>query len=77
MQVPFVDLQAQHRDLEPELSAAIQDVLREGHFVLGEAVERFEAQFAQFIGTKHAIGVGSGLAAIELALRAHGRQHGR
>jgi dTDP-4-amino-4,6-dideoxygalactose transaminase len=41
-----------------------------GDFILGAAVERFEAEYAAFIGTRHAIGVGTGLSAIELALRA-------
>jgi dTDP-4-amino-4,6-dideoxygalactose transaminase len=36
------------------------------------AVEQFEAEFAAFIGTRHAVAVGTGLAAIELALRAFG-----
>ena len=50
----------------------MQHVLQTGHFVLGEEVERFESDFARFIGVRHAIGVGTGLAAIELALAAHG-----
>jgi dTDP-4-amino-4,6-dideoxygalactose transaminase len=72
MQVPFVDLQIQHRELSVELHAAIDGVLGSGHFILGEAVDRFESAFARYVGARHAVGVGSGLSAIELALEAHG-----
>lgn len=72
MRVPFVDLQAQHRDIGSELTSAVHGVIDRGDFILGAAVERFESQYADYIGVKHAVGVGSGLAALELALRAHG-----
>jgi dTDP-4-amino-4,6-dideoxygalactose transaminase len=70
--VPFVDLRAQHAGLAADIQAAVQQVFERGDFILGAAVERFEAEFAAFIGTRHAIGVGTGLAAIELALRGFG-----
>lgn len=72
MRVPFVDLQIQHQRLRDELDARVQEVVTRGDFVLGAAVERFETSFAEYLGVKHAIGVGTGLDAIELALRAHG-----
>ena len=72
MRVPFVDLQAHHEPLRAELDAAVAAVGRRGDFILGAAVEAFERQFAGFIGTRHAVGVASGLSAIELALRAYG-----
>jgi dTDP-4-amino-4,6-dideoxygalactose transaminase len=68
--VAFVDLRAQTRALQPALMAAIEEVLRRGDFVLGDALERFEEEFAAFCGTSHAVGVDSGLSALELALRA-------
>ena len=71
-QVPFVDLQAQHATIAAEVQAAIRDVLERADFILGEEVGRFEEEFARYIGTRHAVGVGSGLAALELALRAYG-----
>jgi dTDP-4-amino-4,6-dideoxygalactose transaminase len=71
MEVPFVDLQAQHREIGPAINLAIEEVLTRCDFILGASVERFEADFARFIGTRHAVGVGSGLDALELALRAH------
>jgi dTDP-4-amino-4,6-dideoxygalactose transaminase len=72
MHVPFVDLQAHHAAIRAEVDRAVRAVLDRGDFILGGEVERFEAEYAAFIGTRHAIGVGTGLAAIELALRAFG-----
>jgi dTDP-4-amino-4,6-dideoxygalactose transaminase len=72
MRVPLVDLQAQHHEIGAEIGAAIEGVVARGDFILGTAVERFEARFAEYIGTRHAVGVGTGLAAIELALHALG-----
>jgi len=71
MRVPFVDLQAQHAPLREEMDRAFRGLVDRGDFILGGAVEKFETEYAGFIGTKHAIGVGNGLSAIELALRAH------
>ena len=68
--VRFVDLQAQIRSLQPALSEAIQAVLDRGDFILGKDVELFEQEFAAYCGVAHAVGVDSGLSALELALRA-------
>ncbi len=70
MKIPFVDLQAQYKTIAPEVDAAIRGVLDRGDYILGEEVRLFEEDFARFIGVKNAVGVGSGLAALELALRA-------
>jgi dTDP-4-amino-4,6-dideoxygalactose transaminase len=72
MQVPFVDLRAQYTTIAPEVQGAIHAVLERSDFILGCEVDQFEEEFGQYIGTRHAIGVGSGLAALELALRAYG-----
>jgi len=72
MTVPFVDLKAQHRQLAPQIEAAVRAVFERGDFIMGAAVEQFEAEYAALIGTRHAISVGTGLAAIELALRGFG-----
>jgi len=48
---------------------AVERVLRSGWYILGKEVEAFEAQWATLIGTQHAVGVGNGLDAIEIALR--------
>lgn len=72
MQVPFIDLRTPHRVLRDDLNEAIQRVLDRCDFALGQDVQLLEEEFAQFCGTRHAIGVGSGLAALELSLRAFG-----
>jgi dTDP-3-amino-3,4,6-trideoxy-alpha-D-glucose transaminase len=71
-QVPFQDLPLQIRQLRAELDPAIDAVLRHGQFILGPEVAAFEQAWAQFCGTKHAIGVGSGTDALQLILRALG-----
>ncbi|TMC68011.1 MAG: hypothetical protein E6J18_14940, partial [Chloroflexi bacterium] len=54
--VAFVDLRAQTGALQPALIAAIETVLSRGDFILGDDLERFEAEFAAFCGTGHAVG---------------------
>lgn len=72
MNVPFVDLRAQHRAMQTELNEAIQGVFERADFALGKDVSRFEEEFAGFCGTKYAVGLDSGLSALELSLRAFG-----
>jgi dTDP-4-amino-4,6-dideoxygalactose transaminase len=70
--IPFVDLGAQHAELANEINAAIAGVVQRGDFILGNAVAAFEEEFAAYCETKAAIGVDSGLSALELLLRAYG-----
>ncbi|MGA3048227.1 MAG: DegT/DnrJ/EryC1/StrS family aminotransferase [Terracidiphilus sp.] len=72
VQVPFLDLRATYMELQQEVDDAIGGVLRSGAFILGKEVDAFEQQFAAYLGIKHCIGVGSGLDALHLALRALG-----
>lgn len=69
-QVPYLDLRAATEELRPQIDAAIARVLDSGRYVLGPEVDQFEAEFAAHTGTAHAVGVASGLDALELALRA-------
>ncbi len=71
MTVPFLDLQAAYRELQEELDAAYHRVMDSGCWVLGEEVEAFERAFAAYCGVKHCIGVGNGLEALHLTLRAY------
>jgi len=68
--VPFNDLARSTAAVRAEVDAALARVLNSGWFVLGEEGEAFEREFAAFCGAAHAVGVGSGTDAIELALRA-------
>jgi dTDP-4-amino-4,6-dideoxygalactose transaminase len=72
LQVPLVDLAAQFRAIEPEVRAAIDRVLTNTSFILGDEVGQFESAFAAHVGAQGAVGVASGTAALELSLRALG-----
>jgi len=71
MDVPFLslkDINARHAD---ELKAAAARVIDSGWYVLGQEVAAFEREFADYCGARHAIGVGNGLDALSLILRAY------
>ena len=70
--VPFVDLKAQYQTIRDEVRAEVDHVFESTQFILGDAVEKFERDFASYLGVKHVIGVGSGLDALRLALEAAG-----
>lgn len=72
MKVPFLDLKASHDELKAELEAAFRRVLESGWFIMGPELEAFETEFAQYCEVKHCIGVGNGLEALHLLLRAYG-----
>ncbi len=72
MSIPFFDLRPLHQELRPELDAAWARVLESGSYILGDEVEAFEREFAAFCGARHAIGMGNGLDALHLILRAMG-----
>jgi dTDP-4-amino-4,6-dideoxygalactose transaminase len=68
--VPFLDVGAGYRELRTELDEAYARVMSSGRFVLGDEVEAFEAEFASYCGTRSAVGMGNGLDALTIALRA-------
>jgi len=70
--IPLVDLKAQYRIIRDEVRAAMDDVLEGMQLNLGPNVQAFDKEFAAFCGAKHAIGVGSGTDALQLAIRALG-----
>jgi dTDP-4-amino-4,6-dideoxygalactose transaminase len=70
--VPFLDLKAQHDRLRTDLRKAFDDVLDQSAFAGGPFVAKFEAEFAAFCQSQHAIGVGNGTDALWLALIALG-----
>ena len=72
MQVPFLDLRAQHDALSEEINASIQEVIDCSAFAGGPFVVAFEEDFATFCESKFAIGVGNGTEAIWLVLLALG-----
>jgi dTDP-4-amino-4,6-dideoxygalactose transaminase len=70
MNVPFLDLKAAYAELQDELDAAYRRVQESGWFILGQECEAFEAEFAAYCGAAHCVGVGNGLDALHLVLRA-------
>ncbi len=68
----FLALDRQHQPLTGELREAFDRVIRDSAFILGREVESFEGEFASYCGVSECVGVGSGTAAISLALMACG-----
>src|SRR5947199_8618090 len=71
-EITFLDLRESYLEIKDELDAASYRVLNSGWYILGHEVKAFEAEFAAFCGVKHCIGVGNGLEALHLVLRAYG-----
>ena len=70
MNVPFLNLVAQHKALEAEILPVITEVLSNGHYILGPSVGAFEKELAAYTETRFGVGVNSGSDALTLALRA-------
>lgn len=72
MQIPFLDLKAQFKQIEHEVVRSVTEVMANGIFIGGPNVEGFEKEFADFCNTKYCIGVNSGTDALRFALMATG-----
>jgi dTDP-4-amino-4,6-dideoxygalactose transaminase len=68
--VPFSSLKLQYRSIRSEIDAAIRQVIESSAFVLGPAVDRFEENFARYLGVDYAIATSNGTTALQLALLA-------
>ncbi len=68
--IPLLDLTRQYQPLRGPIQAAISQVIESQRFILGAGVEHFEQRFAEYCGTRFAIGCASGTDALELALMA-------
>ena len=71
MSVPFFDLRAVNARYAAALKAAAARVIDSGWYILGAELEAFEREFADYCGVRHALGVGNGLDALTLILRAY------
>ena len=76
MKVPFLDFVGPYEELKAELDEAYFRFMRSAWYILGKEVEAFENEFADYCGAKHCIGVGNGLEALHLILRAYGITEG-
>lgn len=70
--IPLNDTRPQYETLKPDILRVTQAVMEKSWFILGENVAAFEREFADYCGTKHAIGVSNGTDAIHLACAALG-----
>ena len=77
MPVPLFDTRTPVAPLIDAIQAKVGEVIQASQFILGPELKAFEAELADYLGARHAIGVGNGTDAITLALRAHGRRPGR
>lgn len=68
--IPFLDLKAAYHELAKELDEAVLRASHSGWYIGGPEVEAFETAFAQYTHAQHCVGVGNGLDALTLALRA-------
>ena len=76
VKVPFHDFKKEYRTLKKEIDPTIRRVCESGHYILGREVEKFEKNFAKYLGVKHVVGVGNGLEALQIALTASGVAEG-
>jgi len=69
--IPFLDLHKINQPYEKTFQVAFQNFLDSGYYVLGNAVKEFEKEFANYCGTTNCVGVGNGLDALTLILKAY------
>ncbi len=72
MAVSFLNLGRLNAEIRPALDAAYKRVMDSGWFIAGPEVEAFETEFARYCDAAHCVGVGNGLDALTLLLRAYG-----
>jgi len=71
-EVPFYNLDPQNEQIREAVQQALMNVFDAGWYVLGDKVAQFEQEYASYIGVKHCIGVGNGLDALKISLKALG-----
>jgi len=69
--IPFLSLKAANDEIRSDLHCAFDRVLKSGNFILGDEVANFESEFSEYCGVKHCVGVGNGLDALHLILKAY------
>jgi dTDP-4-amino-4,6-dideoxygalactose transaminase len=71
MKVPFIDLTREWSFFEEQVLEKFKEFGRAGHYILGEYAEQFEQHLAEYFKYKYAVGVSTGLSALEVILRAY------
>lgn len=70
--IPYLDLGKMHHAIQGEITKAINKVMQNEWYILGQELSRFEEEYAAFCGTKYCLGVGNGLDALHIILYAYG-----
>ncbi|HVD97451.1 MAG TPA: DegT/DnrJ/EryC1/StrS family aminotransferase [Cytophagaceae bacterium] len=68
--IPFYSFQHQHEQIRHEALKAMEETYDSNWYILGERLKKFEQEFSNYTGVAHTLGVGNGLEAIRIALRA-------
>lgn len=76
MEIPYIDMQKVTARFEPQLSEAVKRTLASGFYINGPEQQRFERAFASYCGVRHCVGVGNGLDALTLILKAMKQLYG-
>ena len=69
--IKFLDIKTINYSFEPELQNTITRVVNSGWYLLGNEVKDFEQNYADYIGSKYCVGVGNGLDALRLIIKAY------
>jgi dTDP-4-amino-4,6-dideoxygalactose transaminase len=72
LKIPFLDLRASYAELQADIDAAVARVLNSGWYILGDEVDAFEREYADYCTVEHCVGVANGLDALHLGLLALG-----
>jgi dTDP-4-amino-4,6-dideoxygalactose transaminase len=72
MNIPFLDLKTQFREIEHEVLPMVKEAMENAAFIGGPQVTGFETEFAAFCDSKYGVGVNSGTDALRFALMAAG-----
>lgn len=70
--IPFLDLRAANNTIRHDLDVAYGRVMDSGWYIMGPELDAFESEFARYSSVKHCVGVGNGLEALHLLLKAYG-----
>lgn len=70
MDIKYADFKKMHEPLKEEFSKVYNEVFEDQWFIQGKKLEKFEAEFADYCGSKYCVGTGNGLDALQLMLRA-------
>lgn len=74
--IPFLDFSAMHEPIKTDLNDSLKNIIETNSYIAGNNLEKFEKEFADYCNSKFCAGVGNGLDAIHLLLKAYGIKSG-